>query len=154
FQGNDLQLGISVLNLSATKCWSRWRIIAREVVDSKFVSPLGDVELHSEHILARQHTDPRLDLYFVDRSLLPAAEIAGNLFLAHVRVADWWIPFRRYLNRDAPLDRLLDGGSGKLAEGPNFIIEAYRGVLETAGMRVSVVGKGRAGRWDGTTWVQ
>jgi hypothetical protein len=49
-------------------------------------------------------------------------------------VADDWIAFDRYLNR-VPLPDLLAGGSGLLANGPQFLIAAYADVLEKEGCR-------------------
>jgi hypothetical protein len=58
----------------------------------------------------------------------------GQLCLTHHRLAADWMPFDRYLNNQVGRELLLDGGYGKLADGPEFLVVAYAAILKRQGL--------------------
>lgn len=153
YSNHELQLGVSVLDSYGSERWSQWDIDALNVVDSQLTKPYGSLTLSSGHVLDRQHTDPWVDLYFEGKPNLPGPQVAGNLFLAHNRTALKWIPFHVFLNSGIPLNNLLEGGSGKLATGPKFVLTKYWEVLHEAGIKASFVAERHPKSWDGLDWI-
>jgi hypothetical protein len=112
---------------------STWQLRFRDVLEQKFtaIDHCGLNVWRENHPAIDQYTQSRQFLHF---GAAPAApdEVVGRLWAAHLAVADDWIPFERYLNRELPLAELLAGGAGLLATGPAFLIEAYAAVVEKA----------------------
>jgi hypothetical protein len=81
------------------------------------------------HSAIHQYTQPREQLYFAAAPDDPD-RVVGQLWAAHRAVADDWIPFDRFLNCELPPAALLATGSGLLASGPRFLIDAYARVLK------------------------
>ena len=99
----------------------------------------------SDHPVVRQHLDPRTSLFF-GASPTPGSDVVGGLFSAHRDLVDDWIAFDRYLNLSRPLEELLVSGSGMIATGPRFLLQAYANVLDRAGMEASLVDVAKAQR--------
>lgn len=100
--------------------------------------PYGEVHVVPDHVLARQHTDSQLQLSFSGRPR-SAMDLVGDLYIAHRRLTDDWIPFERYLNDLRRLDKLVDGDLGMLAYGPSFLMHGYAAVLEAHGVSASLL---------------
>ncbi|MBI1785908.1 hypothetical protein HYR69_12255 [Candidatus Sumerlaeota bacterium] len=128
--GSLLSLGISVtFDMYPDELASKWNIVCDGVQESRIGECYGDCLYIEEmsHPVVRQHTDARRELYFRGKSD-DANRLIGLLCRKHREVAGDWIPFTKYLN-DCPLHHLLASGSGQLASGPAFLVEAYAGVL-------------------------
>ena len=63
-----------------------------------------------------------------------------------------WIDFGRYLNSELPLRNLLSAGFGKLADGPDFLVQAYGKVLTEASVEVSLGELWPTKVWTGDAW--
>jgi hypothetical protein len=151
--GHDATLNLRVMNYDADQTWGIWEVRALGLRDFLVREPHGDLTAHSDHVLARQHTDRCVDLSFRGSPQSPA-ELVGQLYLTHHRLVADWIPFDRYLNNQVDLEPLLGGGYGKLADGPEFLVAAYAAIIERHGVSPSLL-PARPAKWfDGRAWVE
>ena len=111
---------------------SAWQLRFTRVIEHLF----ADVYDCGLNIWYRDH--PAIDQYLQSRAFLHFAaaptdpdRVVGRLWANHVQLVDDWIPFERYINQELPLPTLLASGSGLVATGPLFIIEAYAEILES-----------------------
>ncbi|MFT7463066.1 MAG: hypothetical protein ACI9EF_001408 [Pseudohongiellaceae bacterium] len=154
FNKNDVLFELSVLDYNCEDVWASWKVHARGVRECSIGREGGDlVLLQPDHVLVKQHTQPREQLYF-HGTAASAPEVLGLLWQAHRGTAGAWIAFERYLNSSLKLDELLPGAYGLLADGPIFLTKAYAAVLDSAGMNPNTLGPKRAVWWDGTRWVE
>lgn len=91
-----------------------------------------------DHPALDQYTDPH-DVLSFSAAAADANRVVGQLWAAHCRAADDWIPFDRYIHRAPDLGSLLSSRSGILAEGPRFLLEAYAAVLDENGCKPSTI---------------
>ena len=135
--------GDAVLDLKLNRANSPpagWRVRCHETRCNRFDGSLCRInfEVVEDHVVLLPHSQPHVELYFSSSPADPDA-LVGQLIEAHRKmVGDWLSPFA-YFNA-SPMHRLselLGGGFGKLADGPLPLIERYRSVLETAGVRSS-----------------
>lgn len=145
-------LNVRIKNGDADGAWRNWTVRALGLRDFCVREPHGDLTVHSDHVLARQHTDGRAELHFRGRPR-SAAETVGRLHRVHRRLVAEWIPFGRYLSKHGDLEELFDGGFGKLADGPEFLLSAYAAVLDDCGVSPSLSPPRKAKWFDGTNWV-
>jgi hypothetical protein len=127
---------------------SRWLVECSNVVEHCFF--LGEQEglfVTQDHELLLDYVDRRAELYFTSASN-DAAAVAGALEATHNRFMGDWRPMSRYVNRGRPLSHLLAESSGKLASGPASLIAAYDEVLESYGIKTTVLDAGVAKQWD------
>lgn len=120
----------------------RWCIQAHGVLDFEVNShEFQTVDLVERHPLLWRYDQDEEELYFQG---LPADVHAtiGRLEVANSTAGRGWIAFGALFNKETPLHVLLASGSGLLARGPSPMIKAYRGVLETAGLRCSALNQG------------
>ncbi len=106
-----------------------WRIHCQHIREHRLT--LGAKRtflLLAEHPLLWKYVQPEMALWFHGR---PACleETLGGLYRVHYEMAGTALPFERFLNA-FPLSRLLEGGYGLLARGPESLIRAYQKVLE------------------------
>lgn len=115
--------------------------------------PSDYLDLSNDHVLLWPHRQQRVALYFNGRPN-DRLSLLGSLVEAHYRTVGEWIPFTQYMNSAlfAPSCCLLDSGSGLLAEGPIKLIDEYRAVLHTYGIRHSSPPAREPTWWDGTRW--
>lgn len=107
----------------------RWIIACDAPADFRMLPGYGPLRMQGEsHPAARQFLDPRVDLYFsmVGTDYLGAAEA---LEVAHQRVGGACIPIDRYVNAPVRIPTLLRAKAGKLAYGPEFLVDAYASAL-------------------------
>ena len=83
--GHDATLTLRVMNYDADQTRCIWEVRAFGLRDFLVREPHGDLTIHSDHVLARQHTDRRVDLSFRGRPR-SATELVGQLYLAHHRL--------------------------------------------------------------------
>ncbi len=151
--GQDATLNLRVTNYDASQSSGIWEVRAIGLRDFLVREPHGELTAHADHVLARQHTDRRVDLCFRGSPQSPA-ELIGQLYLTHYRLAAEWIPFERYLNNGVDLESLLSGGYGELADGPEFLVAAYAAILKRYGVSPSLL-PARPAKWfDGSSWVE
>jgi hypothetical protein len=144
--GDDLLMGTEVREYGwASGSWSvqsieKWQLRCRDVRDSRLVAvntALG-FTIEESHTVLLPYTAPHLELYF--RGVCPDADrVVGQLLQAHRNAVGEWFEFMRSLNPAAwssPSD-LLRGGFGRLAAGPQPLIEKYAEVLRQNGLDVS-----------------
>ena len=152
FRDRDATLDVSVMDYGGVEVWARWKIRARALREVSIGQSGGDLSLlQRNHVLIRQHTDSRKDLYFrgVPKSALGTV---GRLWVTHREVVSDWIPFQRYLNSGVDLETLLAVGYGMIADGPSFLIDAYARVLSDAGVNPNALGPRPARWWNGQQW--
>jgi hypothetical protein len=116
-----------------TEVTSFWTLHCSGVIeyllrDSQYQLGLNIVK--SEHPVIDQHCEPREGVY-ISRTPKDVDRIVGQLWAAHLKSADDWISFDRYLNRELPLRVLLESGSALLASAPTFLASVYIDVLES-----------------------
>ncbi len=147
------ELLLNVMDYHGSKKLREWKILARGVVDYRIEDAGGDLQFYEDHVLARQHTEQRQDLYF--RGVPSSApEAVGRLLVSHLAATGGWIPFDRYLNSCCPIEDLLKNGSGKLADGPRFLIDAYSLALGTLGLRMTALAPRPPKFWNGQAWIE
>jgi hypothetical protein len=167
---NDLDASATVVGLEAPspdELSVRLSIVSRpETVGSALITCRGVaawvitsdlfsvVEVTEEHPALLPWVDDQAELFFTGAVAEPTA-IQDQLVSAHRRVAGRFIDFEAtILERD--LVDLLGGRHGKLADGPSTLLAAYQQVLEKAGVRCSVLLRGRPKRYidtpDGGAW--
>jgi hypothetical protein len=148
----DLELELQVRPVVAETdgCWT---VRATRVREAQLCDSDGDLVLAgSDHVAATQYLVPQCDVTFTGTPV-DVARTIGLLWLAHRRVAGSSIAFSRYINDLVQLEELLGGGYGRLADGPEFLIEAYAEVLSGEGMKVALSARRPPKRWSGSAWV-
>jgi hypothetical protein len=101
----------------------------------------GDhLRIETRHPLLLPYSEPKAELYFSQRPE-DAGGVIGRLIEAHREVVGAWFDCLEFLNigPDGSLRRMLEGGFGRLAQGPRSLIERYARVLEGAGVPTSVL---------------
>jgi hypothetical protein len=94
------------------------------------------------HPVVRQHLDVRGSLRF--RGVTKSADhLACEIWAAHVKAVDDWIPPDRYLPSIPTLAEILAAGRGILCRGPRFLLRQYGTVLKRAGIRVTIATSSR-----------
>ena len=152
FEAHDAILDLSVMDYDEAGQWARWQIRACQMRQCTIGKAGGDLVLHQgDHVVVRQHTDFRQELYF--RGTPDSADgTIGRLWIAHREAVSDWIPFDDFLNSCMSLQALLKVGFGLLADGPVFLIEAYSRVLSADGLSPRVLAPRPAKWWNGHVW--
>jgi hypothetical protein len=151
---NDLELTLAVTDYHGGVSQSEWLVRCRAVRECVIGGPFGDLVVHeSGHAAIRQHRDPRRALFFTGKPGDVDALI-GQLWRVHQGVAGSWIAFDRYLNAERRLHDLLSFGFGKLADGPDFLMQEYARILKEASVVVSLGDLWPTKVWTGGTWVE
>jgi hypothetical protein len=112
---------------------STWRLRFDGVLEYKLadVFRCGLNIWHEDHPAIDQYTQQHEYLHFAGVAADPD-RVVGQLWAAHRKLVDDWIPFECYLE-GGPLRELLASSSGLLATGPTFIVEKYAEVLSANG---------------------
>jgi hypothetical protein len=112
---------------------SAWRLRFDGVLESMLrdVFNCGLNIWHGDHPAIDQYTQQHEHLHFAGTAGDPD-RLVGQLWAAHRKLVDDWIPFDCYLS-GGPLRELFASGSGLLATGPTFIVEEYAKVLVANG---------------------
>jgi len=116
---------------------STWQLRFTGVLEHLFTDVVNECGLNiwdGDHPAIDQYVQPREFLHFASAPQDPH-HVVGELWAAHVKLVDDWIPFERYFNGEVALHQLLASGSGLLAKGPVFLLSAYASILENAGCR-------------------
>jgi hypothetical protein len=139
WEGARLECELQIDEGLGGKTLARWQVVCDEVRDYLMsdVNGGGLSILGVEDPVVRQHSEARVELSFRGAPADPILLI-GRLWLAHRKMADEMIPFDRYLNHELSLDELLASGSGVLAHGPRFLLDAYATELRTHNVEASV----------------
>jgi len=131
-----------------------WQVICSSVREhSLSLGPAYKLQSTDDHVLLWGHTKRKLSLYFSGTCENPEAVI-GALYSRHWELSKGWIPFQRFINPNMELAKLISGGSGMLAEGPEVLMLAYEEVLQRFGFSESHVDAGEPAYWDGETWLE
>jgi len=112
-----------------------------------------NLDLYDDHVLLWPHCQRHVALFFNGRAN-DHFSLLGSLVDVHYRTVGEWIPFTKYMNSAlfSTWCSLLDSHSGLLAEGPTGLIDEYRAVLQTYGIRDSSPPEREPSWWDGTRW--
>lgn len=151
FDNNDAVIGVQATN-DIEDDYGTWIIKAVGLLAHEITDLAGPFELlRSGHVLVRELIERRHSLY-INGSVDRPAEVVGRLFSAHTTIVADWIPFGRYLNECCQPERVLEGGHGLIAAGPEFLIDCYDKTLRGCGIGTSRPPSHPAKVWDGTNW--
>jgi hypothetical protein len=136
WRASALEVVIAIDERRSGRMRECWKVTCKKVREYKITDVNGGgLALYDQsHPLVRQHSDEVATLRFSGRAAQPAA-VLGRLLCAHGQVSDDWISFDTYSGEPEALLRSLENGSGKLATGPRFLLEAYAQVLRESGLR-------------------
>ncbi|MBA2670130.1 MAG: hypothetical protein H0U67_07165 [Gemmatimonadetes bacterium] len=108
-----------------------WRIECGDPRACRFgAEPSNGVQLLSEHMLLSPHVEPPCVPAFRGRASDPRRAVA-DMWERHTSIAEMWVPFDTFFNRQIPIMELLGTSGGILAEAPQRFAEAYSEVLRT-----------------------
>lgn len=150
---NDLTLDLIVRQQDRAD--EPWRLHCRDVRRSRIVNHGAErLSIETQHPVLLPHTENVAELYFSNRPPDPDTTVAQLVEAHRTFVGEWFDCFYFFnLLPGRPLRGLLDGGFGKLAEGPQPLIERYAEVLRRAGVAVSSPPSRAPTWWDGGRWV-
>lgn len=113
-----------------------WKIVCDRVLESAGTLGGSDIDLRESDPLLMPYHDERGSLSF--RGVpMDVDAVIGAMWLAHTRHFGDCFPFRKFLNH-YPLDELLSGGFGQLAQGPLTLIREYEAALQRNGVDTHV----------------
>jgi hypothetical protein len=154
WKDDDVELALTVTDYHGGVAMSEWVVRCRRVRECTLTGKFGDLVVHEfGHAAIRQYRDPKRALFFTGKASDTDALI-GRLWAAHRDLVGSWIDFERYLNTELPLRNLLSAGFGKLADGPDFLVQAYAKVLNEASIEVSLGELWPTKVWAGGAWVE
>ena len=136
--------GFSRLSLAITLCCGdeppeAWNVSCDCVVAQSFRQhKSSSVDLTVDHPVLWPHNSAHKELYFSSKPSEPAA-VFGSLAEAFLELVGPWFPFSRFMNSYVPTTKLLSGGHGLLASGPEPIIDRLAHVLDGYGVRNNVL---------------
>jgi hypothetical protein len=153
--GNDMALDLVIHQMDQAD--QRWCITCEKVRNSEIRNhaAIDRMSVETEHPLLLPHTSSTVELYFRGQAR-DAGELISQLLDAHGEMVEAWFDFTHFFNvgpRES-LRQLLDGGFGKLAEGPELLMEAYARTLRANGVEVSSPFAKAPVWWDGERWMQ
>jgi hypothetical protein len=154
WEGNDLTLHLVVHQQDLPdECW---RLRCRAERENRILNNKGcdGVVVTTEHPVLLPHTSPVTELYFSGRPADPDA-VVGQLMEAHHEFVGRWFDGLRFFNLGPhrSIKRMLEGGFGKLVDGPQPLVERYADVLRRAAISVSSPPPRRPMWWDGENWI-
>lgn len=154
WSANEIILSLEVWQDRFPEIHRHWQVIGSSVREhSLSLGPAYRLQLTDEHVLLWGHRKRRLSVYFSGKHENPDA-VVGALYGRHWELTHGWIPFHRFLNPNVQLAKLITGGSGLLAEGPEPLLLAYEAIMEKLGFSVSHVDAGEPAYWNGETWLE
>lgn len=134
-----------------------WRVRCHAVRDMRIMNEWGldGLNVVTSHPVLLPHIEPIAELYF-SQPPRNVDELMGQLAQAHHAAVDEWFDFLHFFNRGpgGDLRDLLEGGHGKLADGPESTIARYAEVLRRAGVPCSSPPAREPGWWDGQAFVR
>ena len=150
----DIVLSLDITTNRYPDVHRHWQAICSGVREhSLSLGYAHQLQLTEDHVVLWGHTKRKLSIYFSGTCENPDAVI-GTLYNRHWELTKGWIPFQRFLNPNVALAKLIAGGSGMLADGPEPLILAYEGVLQKFGFSASHIDAGEPAYWDGKTWLE
>ena len=120
---------------------------------SRFVEGVAyDFAIERNHVVLWPFTRPQVQLFFKGNVGDPLS-LAGALYQEHRNTTQGWFSFDKFLNQEQHLPKLLSGGYGKLADGPDLLIEKYIHVLRRYGVEPSTLPPRPPKAWDNDRWI-
>jgi hypothetical protein len=154
WKDDDVDVALTVTDYHGGVTLSEWVVKCRRVRECILKGRFGDLTMHEfGHAAIRQYRDPKRALFFNGKAGDIDALI-GRLWAAHQSLVGSWIDFARYLNNELALHKLLSAGFGKLADGPDFLVQAYARVLTEESVAVSLGDLWPTKVWTGGAWVE
>lgn len=153
--GTHIELDVELRLADAPE--QHWRV---ECHDAVSCSSTGDrsnngIVVCDDHPLLWPYTMPKIELFFHGKRIDDVNGVVGCLYAAHHETVGEWFPFGTFFNNGPtrPIQRLLEGGFGSFAAGPQELMLAYRRVLEEAKLKVSGPPATRPKKWtEGVGW--
>lgn len=149
-----ITLSLEILSVQYPDIHPHWQVTCLGVrEDSLSLGLAEEFRLIDDHVLLWAHTKRKLSIYFSGTCETPDSVI-GALYNRHWELTKGRIPFQRFLNPHVDLTKLISGGSGMLAEGPEPLMLAYEDALQGCGFSASHIDAGEPAYWDGETWLE
>jgi hypothetical protein len=134
-----------------------WRVLCKGVRRSRIINDRGisALSIKTEHPLLLPYTQPVAELYFSSHPSDPDVAV-GRLMEAHRVVVGEWFDCMEFFNvgTHQPLRALLAGGFGKLAAGPQSLIDRYAEALRSSDVCVSSPTSRPPVWWNGKQWIE
>ena len=129
-----------------------WQVICHEEREHKIIlgEQYSNFELYNDHVLLWSYSQPISSLTFNKGNLdIDACHVIGKLYEKHMLLVGSWISFDTCLNQSKlySLEKHINFGHGKLAEGAEKIIIGYQEVLQECGFKSSYLSR-LLKRWD------
>ncbi len=149
---NELHLKIVIVLNSGSE--QPWQIHCFGVRDFKLNGEYsGGLALRSNHPVLLPWIEGTTDLYFSSAASNPFATL-GALWESHHKLMGRWAPFENFVNTlSKGVSPLLRASSGKLASGPESLMNAFANVLDEHGIRFSILPPRPPKYWDGEKWI-
>ena len=146
----DLEIGLD-LNTGEDEV-QKWTLICKSEREHNIILGWGDnLEVANDHVLLWPHKKAVHKLWF-NGSGEDTSAVIGALWQVHHKLVGGWFPFSRFLNCSDDFVGLMKGGHGKLAEGPEPLINAYQQVLQEYRIKNSITIRPPL-HWNGSAWV-
>ncbi|HEY9404085.1 MAG TPA: hypothetical protein VIQ24_15610 [Pyrinomonadaceae bacterium] len=115
-----------------------WKVVCTGVrEESLSLGAHDDISLSRDHVLLWPHAARQTSTSFYGKGK-DAHAVVGALYQRHQELAGEWLPLHRFLNPNiSNLTKLIAGGFGMLAEGPEPLILAYEEVMQQYGFLTS-----------------
>ncbi len=153
FDMPDIHLMLSVWVEDGDQRGSEWEVTVYGVRSSRITDTFGELNIYgNEHTLVRLHCDLEQDLFFKG-SCESVNRLVGELMREHKNVVGDWVAYERYMNSNMNIWRLLEGGYGFLARGPQFLMQVYANVLVKHGITPSFPPPTKSKWWDGEKYI-
>jgi len=147
-------LYLEMVGMESFNVQPRWQLVCSGVRDDCL--SLGysySLQLSNNHVLLWPHTSRTTSLYFHGQCENPSS-VVGALYERHWELAGIWIPFYKFLNTRLHMTKLIAGGAGMLADGPEPLVLAYEEVMGQFGFATSHLEPKVQLYWNGEAWVE
>lgn len=133
---------------------SKWEIICSGVKNHKLnFGYAHNFTFDTNHVLSWEFTMPCCSVSFNGKADTPLA-VVGALHKSHKEIAQNWIPFEKYFNKNLKLDELISGGFGQLVYStPEEFSFAYERILQNYGFSTSRSKSRPPSFWNGEEFI-
>ncbi len=108
--------------------------------------------LDENNPLIKNYVENRCSLYY-KISNEQKLSLLDALLKTHIKIIGKWIDPFKFLNSNNFGLNLLEWDSGKLAEGPQFLIESYRNAIDKLCINTSIINHGPPKDWNGSEFI-
>ncbi|MEQ1906128.1 MAG: hypothetical protein ABL888_18225 [Pirellulaceae bacterium] len=148
WEGSNLILSIQVRVPGTFE--KQFHIVCHQSRSHRIIALANDslVLLSSDHVVLYPHNQKQGDLYFNGRPSDPLS-LLGALVESHRAAVGTWFSVDHFLYLPGQPADILRGGYGLLAKGPVQLLATYANVLDSYGIKHSLVDSHDPIRWNG-----